>query len=507
MNQNNRLIAKNSLILFFRLIITSLFSLVSTRLVINSLGASDYGLYAVIGGIVILLVFFNTVMTSSTYRFIAYEMGTNNINGVNKIFNISLVIHLFIAILIILFVETFGVYYVNNYLNVDAGKISDAIFILRLSTYTTIINVISIPHQGLLVAKENFLTTAKIEIIRSVLSLLVAIMLVYYGGNKLRFYVVFISIINVVPSILFIVYCKKHYATLIKWSLQDDKAKYFEILNFSGWIMMGAASNMAKNSGSALVLNNFFGTVLNASFGIANQINNVVQMFPSSLGQAAIPQITKSFSGGNSERTVNLTVYLSKYIFFLMLIPAIPMLLETEFILRLWLGNLPPYTVVFVRLMIANAMLESLGGVGAIAQAAGKIKYFQLTLSVLSIISLPIAYVCFRLGFQPPSIIITYIATSTINLAMSLYLLKKILNFNIKFYLKTVHLRVFSVLLLVSGVFILKEFLIPGWFRFLLLTSVSLIWVIIIIYKVGLEKYEKEAINESLRRIILTNNR
>jgi O-antigen/teichoic acid export membrane protein len=246
------------------------------------------------------------------------------------------------------------------------------------------------------VAKENFSTTAKIEVMRSFLGLIIAIIILFYGGNKLRLYAILVSLINIVPTFFFIGYCNKYYNNLVKWQFQNDKEKYKEMFTFSGWIMLGAASGIAKNSGSALVVNSFFGTALNASFGIANQVNNIVQMFSRSLGQAAIPQITKSYSGGKSERMVSLTIYLSKYIFFLMLIPAFPILLETDFILRLWLGDLPPYAATFVQLIIINAMLDSLGGVGAIAQATGKIKYFQIVLSTLSLISLPIAYYLFK---------------------------------------------------------------------------------------------------------------
>lgn len=494
MDQSNKLIAKNSLILLMRLIITSIFALISTRIVVQSLGTSDYGLYAVIGGIVVMLVFLNNVMMSSTYRFIAFELGVKNLAGVNKIFNVSLIIHLCIGLFIFFVAESIGVYYVKSLLNVELDKIKDAVFILRLSAYATIANVISVPYQGLLVAKENFSTTAKVEIFRSFLGLIVAIIILHYGGNKLRLYAILISFINTVPTYFYIAYCKKHYKELVRWQLNIDKEKCKEMLGFSGWIMLGAAAGIAKNSGSALVLNSFFGTVLNASFGLANQVNNMVQMFSSSLGQAAIPQITKSYSGGNSERTVNLTIYISKYVFFLMLIPALPILLETEFILFFWLGEVPPYAAIFVQLIIVNAMIDSLGGVGAIAQAKGNIKYFQIILSGLSIISIPVAYYFFRLGFSPQTIIIVFIATSIINLATSIFLLKKIIKFDIKNYLKVVHKRIFYVLLIVVWLFFVKDYFDEGLLRFVLMVFSSIIVSILSIYFVGLEKSEKEVV-------------
>jgi O-antigen/teichoic acid export membrane protein len=500
LEQSNKLIAKNSLILVIRLIITSILGLISTRIVIQSLGTSDYGLYAVVGGIVVMLVFLNNVMMSSTYRFIAFELGAKNLDGVNKIFNISLHIHLSIGFLIFILTESIGVYYVKSHLNVEPEKINDAVFILRLSAYATIANVVSVPFQGLLVAKENFITTAKIEVLRSFLGLIVALIILYYGGNKLRLYVMLISFINTVPTFVFIAYCKKHYKDFVKWQLQKDKEKYKEMLGFSGWIMLGAAAGVAKNSGSALVVNSFFGTVLNASFGIANQVNNMVQMFSKSLGQAAIPQITKSYSGGYSDRTIHLTIYLSKYVFFLMLIPALPILLETEFILSQWLGELPPYAATFVQLIIINAMMDSLGGVGAIAQATGKIKYFQIILSTLSVISLPVAYYLFKLNFLPPTIVVVFIATSIINLALSIILLKHIIKFDIKNYLHVVHKRILFVLLTLVWLFFAKEYFEEGWMRFGVVIFSSIIIVILSIYIVGLEQSEKVVVSSLYRK-------
>ena len=503
MSQGNKLIAKNSLILLLRLFITSIFGLISTRIVIQSLGTSDYGLYAVIGGIVIMLVFLNNVMMSSTYRFIAYELGANNADGVNKIFNISLLIHLSIGVLIFIVAESIGVYYVESYLNVEPEKLKDAVFILRLSAYATMANVVSVPYQGLLVAKENFSTTAKIEVLRSILGLIVALIILYYAGNKLRLYAILISFINIIPTYIFIAYCKKHYKDLVRWQLQKDKEKYKEMFGFSGWIMLGAAAGIAKNSGSALVVNSFFGTVLNASFGIANQVNNMVQMFSSSLGQAAIPQITKSYSGGDSERTVNLTIYLSKYVFFIMLIPALPILLETEFILVLWLGKLPPYAAIFVKLIIINAMMDTLGGVGAIAQATGKIKFFQIILSTLSVISLPIAYYCFKLNFLPPTIVVVFIATSIINLVLSIILLKHIIKFDVKNYLNVVHKRILFVLLSLIWLFFAREYFEEGWMRFVVVGFCSVMILLLSIYMVGLEQREKVIVASIYREYVV----
>jgi len=284
--------------------------LFSSRFVIRSLGASDFGLYSVVGGLVFMMAFLNTVMTSTTYRFIAFEMGKGNNEGVNKVFNISFVIHMCLALLVLVFTETIGVYYVNNYLNIEAGKIIDALFVLRFSTYATVFSILSIPYQGFVTAQEKFAVQATIEIIRSLLGFLVAIAIVYYIGNRIRLYALLITIVNIVPALLFFAYCKRKYGEIIKWNFQREKAKYKEMIGFAGWNLIGATAQVGKTNGAALIINSFFGTILNAAFSIANQINSIVLMFAMNMAQAAIPQITKSFSSGNTDRTISLAAYI-----------------------------------------------------------------------------------------------------------------------------------------------------------------------------------------------------
>jgi O-antigen/teichoic acid export membrane protein len=493
-------------ILFFRLIITSVIGLFTSRYIIQSLGASDFGLYSVVGGIVVMMAFLNSVMTSTTYRYIAFEMGRENLSGVNSVFNISLMIHLLLAVLVLLLTETFGVYYVRNHLNIDQVKMPDAIFVLRFSSYATIFSIVSLPYQGLVTAQEKFSVRALIEIIRSLLGFFVALIIVYYLGNKLRLYALLLALVSVIPAAMFYVYCKVKYREIVKWNFQRSRAKYYEMIGFSGWIMIGAAASMGKTSGTALIINSFFGTLLNAAFGIANQVNGIVLSFSRNLSQAVIPQITKSFSGGNTIRTLHLASYMSKYTVFLMLIPALPILLETKFLLTLWLGELPPYTIVFVQLIIINAIIDGLGnGLPAVAQATGKIKYFQIILSTTSLMSLPIAYLLFKIGYPPSAIVLTYIFTALVNLVLWQIMLKKIINFDVAFFIKTTYLRVFYVILLLTPIFFLQFYLPYGLFRFIFISLISEIILLLIIYFAGLDRNESDFFKKLIKRYILKN--
>ena len=327
----NKTLAKNSLLLYFRLIVVTIVGLITTRIVVRNLGVSDYGLYNVVGSIVVMMNFLNTVMVSTTYRYIAYELGKGKEGNVNKIFNISFSIHLALILIVILLAETLGIWYIRNYLNINPNKLHDAIFVFRFSILATVINIFSIPFQGLVTALEKFSVKAIIEILRSVVKLIFVILLAYYLGNKLRFYSVLMAIATVIPSFLFIIYCTKKYPLFTKIKVQRDVPKYKEMLGYSGWIMIGAAASVGKNTGTPIIVNYFFGTILNAAYSIANQINNFLILFTQGLTEAAIPQITKNFSGGNNKRVLNLAAYISKYSFLLLLLPALPILLETNF--------------------------------------------------------------------------------------------------------------------------------------------------------------------------------
>ena len=312
------------------------------------------------------------------------------------------------------------------------------------------------------------------------------------------------AIVMLVPSLLFFLYSKKKYAEIVKWSFQRDENKYKEMISFSGWIMIGAGASVGKVQGAALFINSFFGTILNASFGIANQVNGIVMMFAQNLGQAAIPQITKSFSSGNTGRTINLVSYISKYSFFLMLLPSLPLLLETDYLLTLWLGEVPKYTAIFCQLMIINALIDSLvSGIPAIIQATGKIKYFQLIFSTTSLLSLPIAYLLFKSGYPPFSILVTYLVTASINVVICQVILKRQINFNVRYFMKISYLRILYVLVFVSPLFVIRNLFQDGLNRFLLLSIFSVIWLLITVYYIGLGENEKGQINVILRKYLM----
>ena len=248
MSDNTRII-KNSGILYVRLIITSIVGLISTRLLLRALGISDFGLYSIVGGIVSIMAFLNTVMITTTYRYIAYEMGKKNYTAINQVFNISFTIHFFLALLLIILAETIGIFYIHNYLNVPSGQINDAIFVFRFSIYATFFSIISIPYQGLITAQEKFSVRASIEIIRSLLRLAAVFLVIQYLGNRLRLYSVLMMFVTIVPPILFFLYCKKNTLRLFNGIFKDVGASIKKWLDFPDGLCLVLLQVLVKLKG------------------------------------------------------------------------------------------------------------------------------------------------------------------------------------------------------------------------------------------------------------------
>ena len=501
---SNSVILKNSIILYIRLVVTSILGIITARILLDSLGVEDFGLYAVVGGVVLMMNLLNTVLISASFRFIAFELGKNTEGDVNKIFNISLVLHLCLALLLLLVAETGGIYYIKHFLKVADGRLIDAVFVFRLSVYAAIFSIISIPFQGLITAKENFIIRACIEILTAIAKLIAAKLLMSFGGDRLLFFAALMLIASALGPSIFIIYCKIKYKVIIYFKFSEDWKVYKEFFSFSSWIMFGAGASIGKVQGTALIINSFFGTALNASFGLANQLNSFILMFAQNVGQAAVPQITKSYSAGDIERTKTLTATISKFSFFLMLLPAVPILLKTEFILELWLKKIPDYMIIFSQLMVINALIDSsISGLPSAIQASGKIKYFQIILSSTLLLALPISYLLYKFNYPPQTILFVFITVGLINNISAQFFLKATIGFEISDYFKRVYLGIIKVIILLFPLYFFANNFNNNLAGFLFFTICSTTWIFISIFIVGLtileKKYLQTIISEKIK--------
>ncbi len=495
----NKKIAINSIIIFVRLCVTSVVGLLASRLVLDALGASDYGLYNVVGGIVVALNVFNTAMLSTTYRYIAFEIGKGSSGQPNKVFNVSQTIHFCFALLIILLGATVGEWYINNYLNIAPDSLGDAKFIFRVSIATTAISTILIPYQGLLVAQEKFNVTASAEILAQVFKLLAVILILRLFSDKVRVYSLIMFTYVVLQSSIYLVYCLKHYHHIIALRFIKEKTLYKEMLSFASWTLFGAAANVGKIQGSALVVNYFFGTVVNAAYAVAVQLENFILMFARSLNNAAIPQITKSFSGNNQERSITLTAYISKYTFILMSLVAFPVMLEMEFLLDLWLNEVPEGSVTFCNLMVLTGLLGCLGeGIPALINASGRIKAYQIVIHTILLLGLPIGFIAYKLGCDYYAISVVYCVISGVSGFLKLYMLRRVVEFDVKEFFAISYNRIFYISIPLILFYVLYKSITFSFYGHLIGIVFAECFLIFVILMCGLDLRERKIIKDKM---------
>lgn len=435
--EGNRRLAVNTAILYIKFILTTIISFVTSRLILDALGASDYGLYNVVGGIVIMLNTLGTSMVATSYRYMAIEIGKGKSGNPNKVYNTVLCIHLFLAMFLLLIGETLGVYYINNILNVDASKIPDALFVLHISLITTAFAVITIPTNGLIIAREKFLFSSTVEIISVLLKLCLILLLLFIEGNKLRYFAFFLAICQLIIPVSYQVYCRIKDQEVVKWNYNSNYADYRDIFSFAWWILLGAIASLGRIQGVSIIMNLFFGTVVNAAFGLATQVNSAISQFTATIQQAAVPQIMKRQGNGEVESSVSLVYLVSRFSFLILTVIALPVILSIDSLLVIWLKEPPEYTNLFITLLIINAMISNLGtGFDASIQATGKIRANQIGFTIINLSILPIIFILYKVGVPAYFNVIVMIFLTIATLTFQIYIMSRLTTFNLNTYMQ-----------------------------------------------------------------------
>lgn len=503
----NKRMAKNTIILYVKLIISIIINFVSARLILDALGASDYGLYNVVGGIVALFNILGTSMNVTSYRYMVVEIGKGENGSPNKIYNTIFIVHIVLALLLLIVGETIGVYYVNHFLNVPVEKIEDALFVLHFSLITTSVSLLSIPASGLIIARERFLFTSILTIVTDLLKLGVVLLIMGMVNNKLRIYVVLLAIVHVVTPIAYQIYCRIVDKDIVKFKINKKWSDYKELFSFVWWIFIGAFSSIVKTQGAAMIINVFFGTILNAAFGLANQIYNATSQFTTTLRQAFIPQIMKGQAAGEEERSLNLVYKISKYSYLFMMIPAIPLIICINGVLKIWLGTPPEYTDEFIVLMLINGMVTNLNaGFDASIQASGRIKNNQIGYCLINLSLLPILYILYSIGFPPYINVIIMIFCSVIFLVFQCTIMKKISAFSISNYIKVTLLpSLLTTVLAICPLFFIYRWANQCVSNTIIAAILCVIWTTTSIYILGFNSSEKTLIKNFVLSKIIKN--
>lgn len=495
MNDNKRILY-NTGIIYIKLILSAFLGLFTSRIVLQALGADDYGLYSVVGGIVSFLNIIGITMVSVSNRFIAVEIGKGEEGNPNRIFNTVLSIHIALAIGLLLIGGIAGTYYVNNYLNVLPGKIPDALFVLYVSLFTTALSLFTVPYNGLIIAREKFTFVSVIELLNLLIKFGLVVLLSYSDGNRLRLFAIAIAIVTIFSQVAFQTYCHVHDSNIIRWKFNNRKDEYKSIFGFTGWSLFGAVAYIGKEQGAAMVINYFFGTILNAAFGLASQVNRHAMMFTKGLSQAAVPQIMKSYGAGNTSRSLNLVYTISRISTMIMLIISMPLMFCMDEILVLWLKTPPEYTTIFSIFMLINAVVSMLGaGFDSCIQSTGNIKKNEIWVSIIYLSIIPIIFLMYKIGLPPyVNVIVMPILTIVIKI-MQLFLMQELASFSIPTYLRTTLLPSVKVIVFsTTPLILLRMFLGHSIMSSLVLFIVCFIWTAISVTIWGVKKEERSRI-------------
>ncbi len=485
----NRAIVYNSVILYGKMAINTVCALLTTRFALQALGIVDYGLYAVLGGIISFIAIFNTIMLSTSNRFIAVAIGKGDLDGVNKQFNVNIVIHTAIALLALIIAIPVGEWYIPRFVNYD-GPIDNAFMVYAISIAGCVFSFIGVPYNGVLMAKERFIVFSFVDVVLHLMKLAVAWLLVYYFDHKLLIYTVMMAFMTALPTVVYYIYCNRHFSNIVHLRFVRDYNMYKSVFNFSVWVGVGAVACIVKSQGAALIVNAFFNTVMNTAMGVATSVSAYVSMIAKGVIQPMQPQITKSYAAGNKERTDELLIMSTKYSFLLTLLAGVVFLVEPEWLLSLWLGEVPPFASIFLVLLVIDHLIQSINaGISNIIWASGKISLYQIVTSVLNLLAVLAGYFVLKGGAEAYYLTVTYICFSAIRFFAIQWALRQTLNYDNRTLWKCSYIP--SLLIVV---FFLPFFLLPDLTHPALKLITAIIYLCVLEWYIGLNKNEKKRI-------------
>ncbi|MEM7381827.1 MAG: hypothetical protein AAF361_11605, partial [Bacteroidota bacterium] len=450
-------IAKNTGFLYARMAITVFISLYSTRLVLDALGSTDFGIFNVIGGAIAMLAFLNVAMTQATQRFMSYAEGQGDFKVQVGIFNISVLLHWIIGLAVVLVLEVAALFLFDGFLEIPEDRIYAAKVVYQCMVFSTFFRIISVPYDAVINAHQNMFLVAVLGVLEAFLKLGIALYLVVASYDGLITYGVLMALMAVLLLVIRRIYCFRNYdEVIINIKKYYDRSLLKQMGSFAGWSFLGSSTSIVANYGQGIVLNVFFGPVVNAAQGIATQINGQLSAFSTTMLSALNPVIAINEGAGKRESMLKMTAMGSKMSFFLLAFMSVPVLVEMPYILNLWLKDVPEYTIIFCRLLLARTLIEQITiPVSTSIKAVGKIKGFQIASTILNIIPLVLAYLFFQYGKPPYYMYIIFIGYSLVNGVVILWYAKKYTGINIPNFLVHVVLRCFIALslgLLISSI-------------------------------------------------------
>lgn len=491
---NSKRVLKNTVSLYIRMAILTFISLFTVRIVLKTLGAEDYGLYNVVGGFVSMFSFLSGTLTIASQRYFSICLAKNDWKQLNKTFSVNLTIYVVFSVIILVLAETIGLWFVMNKLSIAAGRETAAVLVYQFSIITFLITLLISPYLALLVADENLSIYSIVSILEGILKVAVVYLLYISPGDKLITYAVLLCALSLIINGFYLMYCIKKYRDL-RIKVYKDRTAFKEVFSYMNWNLIGAIASVCKSQGVNVIMNIFFGSAINAARGIAFQINNIIVSFAQNFMKAVNPQITKNDALQESDKLNNLLVTSSKFSFFLCFIISLPLMMNMRYVLKLWLGNVPDYTVEFAILALIDALIATLTEpITTAVQATGKVKIYQLTVGVTALLNLPLSYLLLKISNNP---LLPFFVSIGITLGMGIGRLvnyRFLQDFSIFKYLKNV---MAPVLLITLITFVFNFFVCTQaqtLINLIIKCVISILFSAFVIFVVGMNKPEKKLV-------------
>ena len=497
----NGLIAKNTIYLYIRTLVFVLVNLFLARIILEKLGVTDYGIFILVGGIVSALGLLQSVVASAVSRFFTIELGRNDLKKLNQYFKIVIIIYIGIALFFLFLSETIGLWFLEYKISIPSNRASAAFYVFQFSVVTLLANIFTIPYNAIIISHERMSVFSLIGIAEAIVKIILVYMLTITHFDKLIFYSFSLLLIGILVLLFNYFYCRKTFSET-KFSWYWNYLMFKELMSYSFWSLFGAIASVARNQGINIILGIFFNPAINAARGISYQVNEGITQLGHNFFTAVRPQITKNYAANDYESMMTLVFRSSRFGFYLLMLIAVPLILETSFILKIWLVKTPDFTVLFIRLVIITSLIDALGYplITAI-NSTGKIKWYQIITGTILIMTLPISYFFLKIGYPPESTFYVAIVISLAAQFTRLNFMKYLYEFNIWIYFK----KVIVVILIVCVLSIIAPIIVINIFpygitRLLLTTLISFISAAFAIYFLGITKSERKSINKLIKK-------
>lgn len=493
-SENTKRIAKNTLMLYGRMLFGMLVSLYTSRVVLNTLGVEDYGIQGVVGGLVSMFSLISTSLSSSVGRFLTFELGRGDLERLKRTFSTSLMIHVVLALIIFVLMETVGIWFLNYRMTIPADRLVAANWVFQGSIFSFMLGLISVPYSASIVSHERMSAFAYIGVLDIVFRLGIILFIAHapWAFDRLIVYALLLVALGFGMQCIYWTYCRRHFSEC-RFRLSFDKECWREMSAFAGWNFIGCTAGLLKDQGVNILFNLFVGPILNAARGIATTVNGAVAGFAGNFMMALNPQITKTYAAGEMQQCHSLVCRGSRFSFFILFLFALPLFLEAEFVLTLWLKQYPPHTINFVRLILLLSMIDVLSNTLINLQTAtGRIRNYQLVVGGVLLLNFPFSYICLYIGFPPESTLVVAIIIAICCMILRLIFLRRMAKLSVGQFIHEVIFRILTVAFLSSIIpCLLHMYLSYGWKRFLLVGAISVLCSVINIIYVGCTKNER----------------